>query len=71
MISALRWNGCARTSRSASPNPAATAQRWQRLPDLASVRDAAALAKLPADERQGWQQFWADVAELRKQAEAK
>jgi hypothetical protein len=46
-------------------------RRWQRLPDLAGVRDTAALARLPADERGAWQQFWADVADLRKKAEAK
>jgi tetratricopeptide (TPR) repeat protein/serine/threonine protein kinase len=34
---------------------------WQEDPDLASVRGAAALAKLPADEQPGWRQLWADV----------
>jgi hypothetical protein len=48
-----------------------TLQHWQRDADLAGVRDAATLAKLPADEREAWQQFWADVAELLKKAEAK
>jgi tetratricopeptide (TPR) repeat protein/predicted Ser/Thr protein kinase len=48
-----------------------TMQRWQRLPDLAGVRDAAALAKLPADEREAWQKLWSDVAGLRTKAEAK
>jgi tetratricopeptide (TPR) repeat protein len=33
-------------------------------PDLAPVRDAAALAALPGDERQAWQQFWAEVDQL-------
>jgi serine/threonine protein kinase/tetratricopeptide (TPR) repeat protein len=45
-----------------------TFQRWQRLPDLAGVRDAAALAQLPADEREAWQRFWADVRELGKKS---
>jgi tetratricopeptide (TPR) repeat protein len=31
-------------------------------PALASVRDLAALAKLPDAERESWQRFWADVA---------
>jgi hypothetical protein len=48
-----------------------TMQHWQRVPDLAGVRDPAALARLPADERQAWQKFWADVAESLKKAEAK
>jgi hypothetical protein len=43
----------------------------QQPPDLAGVRDDAALARLPADEREAWQRFWADVADLRKKAEAK
>jgi tetratricopeptide (TPR) repeat protein/tRNA A-37 threonylcarbamoyl transferase component Bud32 len=37
---------------------------WQTDPALASVRDGAALTKLPAAERQQWQRFWADVAAL-------
>ena len=39
-------------------------RHWQKDPDLASVRDAAALAKLPKEERVNWQMLWADVAEL-------
>jgi len=37
---------------------------WQTDPAMASVRDAAALAKLPDAEREQWQRFWADVAAL-------
>jgi eukaryotic-like serine/threonine-protein kinase len=37
---------------------------WQTDPALASVRDPAELAKLPDAEREKWQQFWADVAQL-------
>ena len=37
---------------------------WLQDPDLASVRDAAALAKLPADEQRAFTQLWADVAAL-------
>jgi tetratricopeptide (TPR) repeat protein len=37
---------------------------WQTDPALASVRDPAALARLPAAERQQWQRLWADVAAL-------
>jgi tetratricopeptide (TPR) repeat protein len=34
---------------------------WQTDPALASVREPAALVKLPDAERQQWQRFWADV----------
>jgi tetratricopeptide (TPR) repeat protein len=37
---------------------------WQTEPALASVRDPAALAKLPVPERLQWEHFWADVATL-------
>jgi hypothetical protein len=39
-------------------------QRWQGDANLASVRDAAALQKLPAEEQEAWRQLWADVAQL-------
>jgi serine/threonine-protein kinase len=34
---------------------------WQTDPELASVRDAAELARMPATERAQWQKLWADV----------
>jgi tetratricopeptide (TPR) repeat protein len=43
---------------------AKTLEHWQQHSDLASVRDAAALAKLHDDERKAWKSFWANVAEL-------
>jgi tetratricopeptide (TPR) repeat protein len=43
-----------------------TLQRWQKDPDLASLRDAAALAKLPEAERADFEKLWADVAALLK-----
>jgi hypothetical protein len=36
-------------------------QEWQKERDLASVRDAAALAKLPTEERKAWQEIWERV----------
>jgi tetratricopeptide (TPR) repeat protein/tRNA A-37 threonylcarbamoyl transferase component Bud32 len=39
-------------------------QHWQRDTDLASVRDAATLKKLPAEEDQAWRKLWDDVAEM-------
>jgi tetratricopeptide (TPR) repeat protein len=41
-------------------------QRWQQDTDLASLRDKAALDKLPAAERDPWQRLWADVDALLK-----
>ncbi len=38
---------------------------WQTDPALGGVRDPAALANLPAEERASWQRLWADVAALR------
>jgi Flp pilus assembly protein TadD/tRNA A-37 threonylcarbamoyl transferase component Bud32 len=43
---------------------------WQTDPDLAAVREAKELGKLPDDERAAWQQFWRDVGEMQKQARA-
>jgi hypothetical protein len=44
-------------------------QHWRTDPDLASVRDRAALATLPEAERRVWEQLWADVAALQARAE--
>jgi tetratricopeptide (TPR) repeat protein len=44
-------------------------RRWQEDPDLASIRDAAALTPLPAEERNACTQLWVDVAALVKKAE--
>ena len=47
-----------------------TLQHWQKDPDLANVRDADALAKLPEAERAAWQEFWTEVETLRQKAPA-
>ena len=47
-----------------------TMRHWQQDTDLAGIRDAAALAKLPADEQKACTQLWADVAALLKKANA-
>jgi hypothetical protein len=66
-----------RTGQLESGQPAArtavqkTMKQWQEDTDLAGVRDAAALAKLPAKERAAFTTLWADVAALVKQAEEK
>jgi tetratricopeptide (TPR) repeat protein len=46
-------------------------RNWQQDADLSGMRHPWALWRLPADERQAWRQFWADVADLRKKAQAK
>jgi hypothetical protein len=43
---------------------------WQADLPLASVRDPAALAKLPPDEQKAWQKLWTEVAALTKVADA-
>jgi tetratricopeptide (TPR) repeat protein len=46
-----------------------TLKHWQTDADLAGIRDEADLARLPAEEQQGFTQLWADVAESLKKAE--
>jgi tetratricopeptide (TPR) repeat protein len=43
-------------------------RHWQQDADLAGVRDRAALAGLPAEERAAWQKLWAEVADLLRRA---
>jgi tetratricopeptide (TPR) repeat protein len=43
---------------------------WQTDASLVSVRDPKALAELPAEEQNGWQQFWPEAARLFKQIHA-
>ena len=43
---------------------------WQQDSELASLRDPAAVARLPADERAACNQLWAEVAVLLRQADA-
>jgi hypothetical protein len=42
---------------------------WQKDPDLAGIRDKAALEKLPAEVEKAFTQLWADVAALLNRAE--
>ena len=46
-------------------------EHWQKDSDLAGIRGAEALAKLPKEEQKACTQLWADVAALRKKAEEK
>jgi Tfp pilus assembly protein PilF len=59
--------------KSGSPAERTAAQQalrhWQQDGDLAGLRDATALAQLPAEERAACERLWADVAALLKKAE--
>ena len=44
-------------------------RHWKQDGDLAGIRDSAALAKLPAEERTACEQLWTDVAALLKRAQ--
>jgi hypothetical protein len=46
-------------------------QHWKEDADLAGLRDAAALARLPADEQRACLKLWADVDALLHRARAK
>jgi tRNA A-37 threonylcarbamoyl transferase component Bud32/tetratricopeptide (TPR) repeat protein len=64
---ALDWLRADLAAWARQPAEARPAERnallsWQQDPNLAGVREAGALAGLPAAERQQWRQFWADVA---------
>jgi tetratricopeptide (TPR) repeat protein len=52
------------------PQVQQTLQHWQKDPDLASLRDKDALARLPKAQRQAWGRLWADVADLLKRTHA-
>jgi serine/threonine-protein kinase len=43
-------------------------EHWKRTPSLAGLRNAPALAKLPAADCKEWTKLWADVAALLKKA---
>jgi len=65
----------AKQSESAKPQDRAIVQQtlshWQKDADLAGMREAAALAKLPAEERAACHALWAEVAELLKKTAGK
>jgi tetratricopeptide (TPR) repeat protein len=48
---------------------ARTMRLWQTHPDLASVRDVDAIARLPETERALWQKLWQDANALLKRAD--
>jgi hypothetical protein len=54
----------AATQPPAKPRVVAQLSHWRSDPDLASVREMAALAALSEAEREAWQALWADVERL-------
>jgi serine/threonine-protein kinase len=52
----------------ARPAVAQTLQHWKVDPDLAGIRDNAALAKLPEDERKAGQALWEEVERVAQRA---
>ena len=72
--SAPTWP-CAKQLESGKPADRAEVQQamlhWQKGADPAGICDAAALAKLPADEQKACTQLWADVGAMLKTAEEK
>jgi tetratricopeptide (TPR) repeat protein len=46
-------------------------RHWRRDPNLATVREPAALERLPEAERRQWQKLWADVTALLERAAAR
>jgi hypothetical protein len=46
-------------------------QHCRKDPDLAGIRDPAAVANLPADEQEACNKLWADTAALLKKVEEK
>jgi serine/threonine-protein kinase len=46
-------------------------QRWRTDPHLAGVRGVEAIARLPAEEREGWARLWAEAEALRQKGPEK
>jgi serine/threonine-protein kinase len=44
-------------------------KHWKHDPDLAGIRDAEALSRIPETERKAWQALWADVEALLERAQ--
>jgi hypothetical protein len=52
------WGKQAQSDKPPDRTTAQVLRHWPQGPNLAGVRDPAALAKLPETERQGWQMLW-------------
>jgi hypothetical protein len=63
------WNKQAQNPKPPGPSRVRNALRhWRKDPDLASVRDPKALAKLPESEQEAWRTLWSDVEDLLRKA---
>lgn len=58
------WDKRRHDDPKAGPEIQQTLQHWNNDADLAGVRDADALAKLPESEREAWRKLWTDVDAL-------
>jgi tetratricopeptide (TPR) repeat protein len=63
------WSRQLQAAPTGDPAVAQTLRQWQADPDLAGLRDPAALARLSAEERAACERLWADVAGLLRQTE--
>jgi serine/threonine-protein kinase len=63
--------GLLEKNRAAAPGVQQALAHWLEDTDLAGVRDAAALAKLPDAERDAWKQLWADTEAVLKRSAGK
>jgi serine/threonine-protein kinase len=61
------WSLAAAISSKSRGAIVTTLEHWQSDPDLADVRDAAALEAFPVDEQKSWRRLWADVAKVCRQ----
>jgi hypothetical protein len=55
------WTELQRTLGQARPLITQTLQHWKTDSDLAGIRDAEALKRLPEDEQKAWRTFWSNV----------
>jgi serine/threonine-protein kinase len=62
------WTQLLEADPKARPRVAPILKHWQTDPNLASLRDPSALAKLPEAERKDWHALWADVGALIERA---
>ena len=62
------WNWLVETRAPVAAGIDQYLRAWQTAPELANVREAASLGKLPPDEREAWHTLWTRVAALRDRA---
>jgi hypothetical protein len=68
-IDLVEWRQRVNADPEARPGVEKALKLLQTEPNLASVREKAAMAKLPADEQVAWRGFWGDVADLLRSKE--